>query len=448
MVSMGRTSSAGSAVTAAVFRAVLARLGLAAGGAAARAAACEGGAAAYRAAWPLPPGRGKRGVRLRSLLAAAAAVTAGMLALAGCGSGAPAGGGSAGASVSGPGAASMPGGNPDLDPGTSLGGKPAPDFRLVNQFGQPMALSQFRGKVVLLGFEDALCTTVCPLTTQEMLRAKQLLGAAGSKVQLLGIDANPGAHAVSDVMAYSRAHSMVNQWDFLTGSRAQLAKVWTDYHIYAQIVQGQVDHTPALFVIDQKGREQRLYLTSMAYSSIAQQAQVLAKEISRLLPGHPALRRHVPLASASGQGPQQTVTMPSATSSGGTVTLAAGRPHLVVFFATWLTETSDLKGELAGLNSYARAAQKGHLPQLTAVDEEVTEPSPGTVRGYLAKLGAPLAYPVGMDVTGRVAGGYGAQDQPWYALTSASGKITWSHDGWLSLPALEQAVKQHAASGR
>jgi hypothetical protein len=32
--------------------------------------------------------------------------------------------------------------NPDLDPGTSLGGLPAPGFRLVNQFGQPMSLRQ------------------------------------------------------------------------------------------------------------------------------------------------------------------------------------------------------------------------------------------------------------------------------------------------------------------
>ena len=63
---------------------------------------------------------------------------------------------------------------------------------------------------------------MCPLTTVSMLEAKQLLGAAGSRVQLLGVDANPTATSVPDVMAYSRAHSMVNQWDFLTGSLAQL----------------------------------------------------------------------------------------------------------------------------------------------------------------------------------------------------------------------------------
>jgi cytochrome oxidase Cu insertion factor (SCO1/SenC/PrrC family) len=170
--------------------------------------------------------------------------------------------------------------NPALDPGTSLGGQRAPDFRLANQFGQPMSLSQFRGKVVILAFADSQCTTVCPLTTVSMTEARSLLGAAGDQVQLLGIDANPAATSVSDVMSYSRAHSMVNQWDFLTGSSAQLQAVWKAYHIAVQIQSGQIDHTPALYVIDQRGREQKIYLTSMAYASISQEAQVLAQEVA------------------------------------------------------------------------------------------------------------------------------------------------------------------------
>ena len=373
------------------------------------------------------------------------AATAGLavvLAMGGCATRGPAAPGPGGG---GPGADAAAAGNGNVDLGGPLGGRPAPDFTLVNQFGQPMSLSQFRGKVVLLSFDDAVCTTVCPLTTQEMLQAKRLLGAAGDKVQLLGVDANPDATSAADVMAYSRAHAMVNQWDFLTGTKAQLAAVWKHYGIYAQVEQGVVDHTPALFLIGQRGREQRIYLTAMAYSSVTQQAQILARQISQLLPGHPALSRQVPLSAITGLTPRQTVTMPAA-GSGGTVTLPAAQPRLVVFFATWLSETSNLAAELAGLNAYARTARRDDLPRLTAVDEEVTEPGPGTVRGYLRRLGSTLAYPVGMDTTGRVADGYGVQDQPWYALTAASGKITWSHDGWLSLPALRQAVRQHVAS--
>ncbi len=79
-------------------------------------------------------------------------------------------------------------------------------------------------------------------------------------------------------MAYSRAHGMVNRWDFLTGSLAQLQAVWRAYHIAVQIQQGMIDHTPALYVIDQRGRERKVYLTQMAYTSIGQSAQILAQE--------------------------------------------------------------------------------------------------------------------------------------------------------------------------
>jgi cytochrome oxidase Cu insertion factor (SCO1/SenC/PrrC family) len=376
--------------------------------------------------------------RPRGAVAAAAvlSVLAGISVLAGCGTSAS----SAADTQANPtsSAAEM---NPNLDLGSPLGGKAAPDIKLVNQFGQPMSLSQFHGKVVMLAFEDSQCTTVCPLTTQSMLEAKQMLGAAGSQVQLLGVDANPDATSVADVLAYSRAHSLVNQWDFLTGTPAQLKATWADYDIAVQIEQGQIDHTPALFIIDRSGREQKLYLTQMAYSSVGQSAQVLADELSTLLPGHPHVASQQSLASIPAQGPAAQVELSSATSTA-KVTLGPGAPHLVMFFATWLSEVSDLKSELVDGNAYVTQAKADGLPALTAVDEATVEPSATTVRSYLTGLGTTLSYPVGLDTTGRVADGYAVQDQPWFALVSASGKTVWSHDGWLPATALVAAVKK------
>jgi cytochrome oxidase Cu insertion factor (SCO1/SenC/PrrC family) len=328
--------------------------------------------------------------------------------------------------------------NPNIDLGTSLGDKPAANFRLVNQFGQPTSLSQFRGKVVLLSFDDSQCTTICPLTTQSMVLAKELLGKAGSSVQLLGVDANPDAIKVSDVMAYSRVHAMVNQWDFMTGTLPQLKAVWKSYGIAVQVQAGLIDHTPALYVIDQQGRLRKVYLTQMAYSSVTQSAQVLAQEVSSLLPGHPKLSSIGSLAAVPPQDPTATISLPSASGSG-SVTLGPGQARLVVFFATWLRETSDLNAELTGLSAYAKAAPARHLPALTAVDETASEPSVAAVTSYLKKLGA-LGYPVALDKTGRVADGYGVQDQPWLVLVNKAGKITWQHDGWVSLPVLEKAA--------
>jgi len=390
--------------------------------------------------------RGSNRTRRASWLAGAAVAAA--LAVAGCsssGSQAPGSQGSAPSQANSASAAALE--NPNLDLGTSLGNKPAPDFKLVNQFGQPMSLSQFRGKVVMLAFEDSECTTVCPLTTQSMVLAKELLGKAGSSVQLLGVDANPDAIQVANVRNYSQVHNMTNQWDFLTGTAAQLKSVWNDYHIAVQIESGEIDHTPALYMIDQQGRLQKVYLTQMAYSSVTQSAQVLATDIASLLPGHPKLSSLQSLGAISAQTPSATVTLPTAapaaggtgSSSASTVTLGPGQPRLVVFFATWLTETSDLKSELMNLNAYAKAAAGKHLPALTAIDETVTEPSPTAVNSYLHQLG-PLSYPVALDETGRVADGYGVQDQPWLALVNKAGKITWQHDGWVPLATLEKAA--------
>jgi hypothetical protein len=297
--------------------------------------------------------------------------------------------------------------------------------------------------VIILAFTDSECTTVCPLTTESMLAAKQLLGKAGTQVQLIGVDANPDATAVSDVMSYSRSHGMVNHWDFLTGSRSQLASVWKAYNIYVAIEKGQVDHTPAVYIIDARGREQKLYLTTMAYASITQAGQMMAQEVSSLLPSHPKLASVGSLAYVSGQTREQ-VKLPELPS--GSLTVGTGKARLVVFFATWLDETSDLSKELFGLGQYARTAAANGLPGLVAVDEEAAEPSLGTVRSYLASLGRPLGYPVALDETGRVADGYGVQDQPWFVLTSASGKTLWKHDGWLPVSQLTGAVRYYSAT--
>ena len=377
--------------------------------------------------------------RVRLLIAGFLAAVA--LAAAGCSSGT--GAGATGSASSAADQQKLADANPNLDPGSSLGGIHAPDFTLTNQFGQKISLSAFRGKAIILAFTDSECTTVCPLTTQSMLAAKQLLGKAGSQVQLIGVDANPGATAVSDVMSYSRSHGMVNHWDFLTGSRGQLASVWKAYNIYVAIEKGQVDHTPAVYIIDTRGREQKLYLTTMAYASITQAGQIMAQEVSSLLPGHPKVASAGSLAYISGLSPRDTVKLPELPS--GSLTLGPGKARLVMFFATWLDETADLRSKLFGLSQYVRTAAASGLPSLVAVDEEAAEPSLATVRHYLASLGRPLGYPVALDETGRVADGYGVQDQPWFVLTSAGGKILWKHDGWLPVSQLT-AVIRHAVS--
>ena len=143
--------------------------------------------------------------------------------------------------------------NPYLDPGTPVHAV-ASNFTLSDQFGQTVSLDSYRGKVVILAFNDSECTTVCPLTTTAMLDAKAMLGKAGSQVQLLGVDADPAATSLEDVWSYSELHGMLHSWRFLTGTLPQLKQVWKDYGIEAAVEDGEITHTPALFVIDRQGR--------------------------------------------------------------------------------------------------------------------------------------------------------------------------------------------------
>ena len=333
--------------------------------------------------------------------------------------------------------------NPTLDPGTPLSGT-APDFTLSDQFGKQVSLRQFRGKVVILAFNDSECTTVCPLTTSAMLQAKAMLGKAGSQVQLLGVDANPHAISLENVWSYSELHGMLHDWHFLTGSLPQLKRVWKQYAIEAAVEAGEITHTPALFVIDPQGRKAKVYITQMSYSSIGQLGQLLAGEASKLLPSHPAVQSGLSYARVPGITPAQAATLPRA--GGGTVQLGPGKSaHLYVFFATWDQGTSALGGQLSALNGYASAARRLGLPPLTAVDEASVEPSSQTLTDFLKRVPRPLSYPTAIDRTGRAADGYQVLGVPWFVLTSRTGQILYYREvstaGWPSTKTLVSYVK-------
>ena len=331
--------------------------------------------------------------------------------------------------------------NPELDPGTAISG-PAPDFTLTDQFGRAVSLHSFRGRVVLLAFNDSECTTICPLTTTAMLEAKAMLGAAGRRVQLLGIDANPKATSLQDVLSYSQLHGMVHSWHFLTGSLPQLKLVWKAYGIQAAIEAGQIAHTPALFVIDARGRLSRLFLTQQSYAAVGQLGQLLARAASNLLPGHPAVHEQYAYSKITGIGPASAVSLPLA--GGGSTTLKPGRPRVLVFFATWDRQVTGLASGLEGLGGYASRARGLGLPGLTAVDEGSVEPA-GALRSFLRGM-RPLGYPVAVDRAGRVGDGYEVQGLPWLMVVSAAGRIAWYYSvaalGWPSTAELMARVRQ------
>lgn len=363
-------------------------------------------------------------------LAAAGAGAGGLLAR---GSGPRGGGAAAAAAAAG------------VDPGSATGGRSAPGFRLRDQFGQPVSLAGLRGQVVLLSFVDAQCTTICPLTSTAMLDAKQMLGAAGRGLALVAVDANPRAIRVSDIAGYSAAHGLLHRWEFLTGSEQQLAAVWHAFGVYVAATTNGIDHEPVVYLLDRTGRERRLYVTQLAYAAVPAQALMMARAAAALLPGHPAV--HPPSQGHDAPiTPTQQVLLP-ATGGGPGQVLGPRRPHLVLFFDTWLGTARELAARLTALNGYADLARARGWPGLVAVDEAPVETGQTALRDLLRTMARPLHYPVVVDTTGRVADGYGVADEPWFELVSAGGRIRFRNDGWFPIPALTRAVAKAEATG-
>ncbi|QQE78464.1 redoxin domain-containing protein [Alicyclobacillus sp. SO9] len=328
--------------------------------------------------------------------------------------------------------------NSVINAGDAMHGRPAPNFTLTNQFGKKVSLSQFKGKTVILSFIDSTCHAICPLTTEDIKTAVHLLGPKAQKnIQIIGVNANPKSTSVAAVKKYSIEHGMLHSWQYLTGSSTQLHKVWKDYYVYSGVVNGQIDHTPALYVIGPKGKEKLLYMVPSQYSSVNAESHVLAKNIAKYLPSSIKTNITPVQYHAPAKGPGNLIQLPSALSTGSakSVTLNPRKPQLVVFFASWIPH---IKEKLTRLNKYA--SQPGH-PQVIAVDVATTEPGLKPLTKLMAQF-PKLNFKVGIDKTGKVADAYHIQELTWFALKSSSGKIVWHHSEWIKMTQMSKDVKK------
>jgi protein SCO1/2 len=132
------------------------------------------------------------------------------------------------------------------------------DFTLDSSLGAPVALSDFRGKYVLLYFGYTNCPDVCPLTLAEMRGALDRLGGKADKVQPIFITLDPARDTPEHMAAYLQFFhpTLVG----LTGPLAQIQELATRFGIFfEQRESGSasgylVDHTSVVLVVDPEGR--------------------------------------------------------------------------------------------------------------------------------------------------------------------------------------------------
>jgi protein SCO1/2 len=151
----------------------------------------------------------------------------------------------------------------------------APAFRLRNQDGRVVTLASLRGAITAITFLDPTCTLECPVTGAELARTQRLLGPHASLTVVM-ISVAPRHDAPANLRAFVRKSHLSRPWEWLIGSRAQLAPVWREYGIAVQNTSTDVVHTDAVYLVDRRGWIQVADAVPFQPSQLAGSVEALA----------------------------------------------------------------------------------------------------------------------------------------------------------------------------
>jgi protein SCO1/2 len=153
----------------------------------------------------------------------------------------------------------------------------APPIALHDANGNRVTLAAQRGRYVLVTFIYTHCPDVCPLITQNLNAALRVIGPdARRRVRVLAVSVDPAGDTVRAVRAYAREKHLLPQFRYLIGSRAELRRVWSAWHVLAvESKPDLVDHVAYTALVDRAGKERVLYDASVHATQVVHDLRVL-----------------------------------------------------------------------------------------------------------------------------------------------------------------------------
>ena len=104
------------------------------------------------------------------------------------------------------------------------------DFILLDENGEPYALSQLEGKVIVIAFLFTRCPDICPIVSANLHYVSEQLGDAyGEDVAILSITVDPWTDNSNLLKQYSDERGF--HWPHLTGSLEELQPVWINFDV-------------------------------------------------------------------------------------------------------------------------------------------------------------------------------------------------------------------------
>lgn len=140
---------------------------------------------------------------------------------------------------------------------------PAPPFRLIDHDGNPRALEDWRGKLVLLDFIWTRCPGPCPILTGLHVKVqRELPPELRAVTQLASISLDPVRDTPAVLREYAAKRGAdLSNWSFLTGPPDEIDAVLKSYGVgSAKTPDGQIEHVVVTFLIDGEGQIARRYV--------------------------------------------------------------------------------------------------------------------------------------------------------------------------------------------
>lgn len=367
--------------------------------------------------------------------------------------------------------------------------RPIPPVRLIDERGNPLGLSAWRGKWVILAPSMTLCHEVCPMTTGVLTQVRSELAQAGLSKQVVVAEAT--VDPWRDTPARLRAYQRLTGADFamLTGTRAEIHRLWKFFGVYYHRVPQSkppdvdwltrkpetfdVAHTDALFFLDPQGQERILddgmpnaagHLSRALRSLLSDQGrqnlahpqfswsagQVIddlyylmdknlpASAVPKVSPPAPAAAvRELagspgPLAALHDQAGQLRGSTAALT---GALRALRGYPVVINAWASWCAPCR----EEFSILSYA-SARHGRRIAFLGIDADDSTPA---ARSFLAQH--PVSYPSFQGSSADLSSLAPIRGLPTTIFISPSGKVTYVHQGQYDTePTLEDDLDRYA----
>ena len=148
-------------------------------------------------------------------------------------------------------------------------------FHLTNQAGARVDERLLKGKWTAVFFGYTYCPEACPTTLTALSKAMDLIGPKAADAQVVFISIDPARDTPAQLKTYLSSQAFPKGTIGLTGSAADVAQAAKAYHVFYQKSgtgpDYAMDHSTALYLMDPRGRFDRVIAYGLPPEEIARQ---------------------------------------------------------------------------------------------------------------------------------------------------------------------------------